>query len=127
MRGIGRSISGWDMKLSAMSAQNPSGNAPGRITTHFVILSSILRGSRMKVGKTTRLRSAPGRSCEMMCERTERVISVLSGFAIIEACWIVLLTIALVGLHDLGVILDIAASSVVGGGPGTCGLRKPVG
>lgn len=37
-----------------------------RITAYFVILSSILRGSRMKVGKTTRLRSAPGRSCEMI-------------------------------------------------------------
>lgn len=40
--------------------------------TDFVILSSMLRGSRMKVGRTTRLRSAPGRSCEMMWERTAR-------------------------------------------------------
>lgn len=38
--------------------------------THFVILSSIDLGSRMKVGKVTLLKSAPGRSCEMMCERT---------------------------------------------------------
>ena len=38
--------------------------------SHFVILSSMLRGSRIKVGKTTRLRSAPGLSWEMMWERT---------------------------------------------------------
>lgn len=44
----------------------------GVFATHFVILSSMLRGSRMKVGRTTRLRSAPGRSWEMMCERTGR-------------------------------------------------------
>jgi hypothetical protein len=28
------------------------------------------RGSRMKVGRVTLLRSAPGRSCDMMCMRT---------------------------------------------------------
>ena len=38
--------------------------------TNFVILSSIDLGSKMKVGRTTRLRSAPGRSWEMMWERT---------------------------------------------------------
>lgn len=37
---------------------------------YFVILSSIDLGSRMNVGSTTLLRSAPGRSCEIMCERT---------------------------------------------------------
>ena len=42
------------------------------LSTYFVILSSILRGSRMNVGRTTRLRSAPGRSWEMMCMRTRR-------------------------------------------------------
>ena len=35
--------------------------------------SNIDRGSRIKVGSTTRLRSAPGRSWEMICDRTERV------------------------------------------------------
>ena len=40
-------------------------------TTYLVIRSSIERGSRMNVGKTTRLKSAPGRSCEMMWDRTE--------------------------------------------------------
>jgi len=43
--------------------------------SHFVILSSILLGSRIKVGRTTRLRSAPGRNCEMICERTARHVS----------------------------------------------------
>lgn len=43
-----------------------------RTESHFVILSSMLLGSRIKVGKTTRLRSAPGRSWEMMWERTAR-------------------------------------------------------
>jgi hypothetical protein len=33
---------------------------------YLVILSSMLRGSRMNVGSTTLLKSAPGRSCEMM-------------------------------------------------------------
>lgn len=37
---------------------------------YFVIRSSIDRGSRMKVGRTTLLRSAPGLSCDMMWERT---------------------------------------------------------
>jgi hypothetical protein len=37
---------------------------------HFVMRSSILRGSRIKVGRTTRLRSAPGRSWEIIWERT---------------------------------------------------------
>lgn len=35
-----------------------------------MILSSIDRGSRMKVGSVIRLRSAPGRSCDMICEST---------------------------------------------------------
>lgn len=39
-------------------------------STHFVMRSSIDRGSRMKVGSVTRLRSAPGRSCDMMCVST---------------------------------------------------------
>ena len=37
---------------------------------YFVILSSIDLGSKMKVGRTTLLKSAPGRSCEMIWERT---------------------------------------------------------
>jgi hypothetical protein len=45
-------------------------------SSHFVMRSSIDRGSRMKVGRVTRLRSAPGRSCEMMCESTVRERSV---------------------------------------------------
>lgn len=42
------------------------------VGAHLVIRSSIDRGSRIKVGNTTRLRSAPGRSWEMMCVRTVR-------------------------------------------------------
>lgn len=38
--------------------------------TYLVIRSSMDRGSRMNVGSTTRLKSAPGRNCEMICERT---------------------------------------------------------
>lgn len=41
--------------------------------TDLVILSSMDRGSRMKVGRTTRLKSAPGRNWEMMCESTRTV------------------------------------------------------
>lgn len=42
---------------------------------YFVIRSNMLRGSRMKVGKTTLLRSAPGLSCEMICDRTGDKVS----------------------------------------------------
>lgn len=38
--------------------------------TYLVIRSNILRGSSMKVGSTTLLRSAPGRRFAMMCEST---------------------------------------------------------
>lgn len=37
---------------------------------YFVMRSSMLRGSRIKVGRVTLLRSAPGLSCEMMCPST---------------------------------------------------------
>jgi hypothetical protein len=46
------------------------GKSPRSCDAYFVILSSILRGSKMKVGSTTLLRSAPGRSWEMMCDST---------------------------------------------------------
>lgn len=42
-------------------------------SSYFVIRSSMLRGSRMNVGRTTRLRSAPGRSCEMICMSTVEI------------------------------------------------------
>lgn len=38
--------------------------------TYFVIRSNIDRGSKMNVGSVTLLRSAPGRSCDMICDRT---------------------------------------------------------
>lgn len=47
----------------------------GKQATNLVILSNMLRGSRMKVGRTTLLRSAPGRSWEMMCIRTTLAFS----------------------------------------------------
>ena len=37
---------------------------------YFVILSSIDLGSRMKVGRVTLLKSAPGRNWEMMWDST---------------------------------------------------------
>jgi hypothetical protein len=46
------------------------GMGPRSYDAYFVILSSILRGSKMKVGSTTLLRSAPGRSWEMICDST---------------------------------------------------------
>lgn len=42
---------------------------------YFVIRSNMLRGSRMKVGKTTLLRSAPGLSWEMICDKTDDKVS----------------------------------------------------
>lgn len=42
---------------------------------YFVILSSIDLGSRMKVGKVTLLKSAPGRSWEMMWDKTVGEVS----------------------------------------------------
>lgn len=66
----------WQQRLrvchEAINHQNAvySRHLFGCLITHLVILSSILLGSNMKVGRTTRLRSAPGRSCEMICEST---------------------------------------------------------
>ena len=40
------------------------------LPSYFVILSSIDRGSKIKVGSTTLLKSAPGRNWEIMCDRT---------------------------------------------------------
>lgn len=52
-----------------LSARARQRMAPEKLS-HLVMRSSIDRGSRMKVGSVTRLRSAPGRSCDMMCEST---------------------------------------------------------
>lgn len=75
------------------------------VAAHLVILSSMLRGSRMKVGNTTRLKSAPGRSCEMIWDKTgsNRRQRKPSGWRP-GACFG--LTIALIGLYNLSV--DIA-------------------
>lgn len=44
-----------------------------------MIRSSIERGSRMNVGSVIRLRSAPGRNCEIMCDKTTTMRK-LSGY-----------------------------------------------
>jgi hypothetical protein len=71
MVGIGNKVSACAIKLHVLSAQlslRPSEYS----RSYFVILSSIDRSSRMKVGRVILDRSAPGRSCDMMCERTAR-------------------------------------------------------
>lgn len=69
MSGMGNNVSGCAMKLanSPISYELVLGYLD---VAHFVILSSIDLGSKMNVGRTTLLRSAPGRSCEMIWERT---------------------------------------------------------
>lgn len=56
------------IKLHAQSGLSTASRRPR--TSYFVILSSIDRSSRMKVGRVILERSAPGRNCDMMCERT---------------------------------------------------------
>lgn len=68
--GIGSSVSGCAMKLLIRHCQLDLKCLFRFRLAHFVILSSIDRGSRMNVGRVTRLRSAPGRNREMMCEST---------------------------------------------------------
>lgn len=74
-KSLGRIVDGGNMQEHlgvAHEAATGSARLPSKQSskTYFVILSSMLRGSRINVGKTTRLRSAPGRNCEMMCVRT---------------------------------------------------------
>jgi hypothetical protein len=66
MVAMGSSVSGCAMKL--IEGQTPPSRSMS--VTHFVILSSIDRSSRMKVGRVILDRSAPGRSWEMMWEST---------------------------------------------------------
>ena len=93
--------------------------------------SSMLRGSRMKVGKTTRLRSAPGLSCDIMCMSTVSGVSVNLA-AVVDTMNIAggvitkrqeAHTIALLGLDDGAVILHLANTSV-GGRGGTCSAMR---
>lgn len=56
--------------ILSLSLKAGTGRFGSRGEADLVILSSMLRGSRMKVGRVTRLKSAPGRSWEMMCVRT---------------------------------------------------------
>ena len=66
---MGRRVSGWAMKLKTRWIRGHR-KITHVVGAHLVIRSSMDRGSRIKVGSTTRLRSAPGRSWEMMCVRT---------------------------------------------------------
>jgi hypothetical protein len=77
-----------------------------------VILSSILLGSRIKVGSTTRLRSAPGRSWEMMCERTAHYYQYLYSSSLIDA-----LTISLLRLYNSCLLFGSVRLRLVMGGP----------
>lgn len=66
--------------IQSVPSQVIVGPAPDKLRkgrTYLVMRSSIDLGSRIKVGRTTRLKSAPGRSCEMICERT--VLPMLVG------------------------------------------------
>jgi hypothetical protein len=94
--------------------------------TDFVIRSNMERGSRMKVGNVTRLRSAPGRSCDMMCESTaqESHVSQLSRARRVEA-WGVH-TAALLRVHDGLVFFGnvIAAGLVHRGSSAACRINR---
>jgi hypothetical protein len=72
--------------------------------SYFVILSNMDLGSSIKVGKTTLLKSAPGRSCDMIWDSTSGgniTVSITSGGIIELGCQAVAteLTIALIWLH----------------------------
>lgn len=72
----------------------------------------------MKVGKTTRLRSAPGRSWEMMWERTKVIMgntqvlatTFIETFHTAPIAKSMKLTVALIGLHDLSIIICVNAA-----------------
>ena len=65
----GSNVSGVCIKLvrSALDVPNHPMNS---FTTHLVIRSNMDFGSRIKVGRVILLRSAPGRSCDIIDSRT---------------------------------------------------------
>jgi hypothetical protein len=67
MAGMDNRCSGWAMKLRHTLA-----GAWQLEQSYFVMRSNIDRGSRINVGSVTRLRSAPGRSCDIRCMTTGR-------------------------------------------------------
>lgn len=68
---------------------------------YFVIRSSIDRGSRINVGRVTLLKSAPGRSWDMMCDKTFRAITVSwKKIFHLKVLAGLLLTIALIRLYN---------------------------
>jgi hypothetical protein len=107
--------------ISNRQHSDPLGSFGSKVT-HFVILSSIDRGSRMKVGRVTRLRSAPGRSCEIICMSTfgEFQVSYIPQYRFPSpryANWFVQTrTAALLRVYDCLVLpCDFIASGLVGG------------
>ncbi len=73
---------------------------------YFVILSSILLGSRINVGNTTLLKSAPGRSCEMICDKT----AADHQLRVFPRSLLGVRTIALIGLDNCGVVVGTAGT-----------------
>lgn len=80
---------------------------------YLVIRSSILRGSRMKVGRTTRLRSAPGRRLDMICMSTRKHrLGLLDHLELRNRPR----TIALFGLDYEGIIFNSVGLGPIAGG-----------
>jgi len=61
------------VRTSAASLKQP------KYKMYFVMRSNMLLGSRIKVGRVIRLRSAPGRSCEIIDISTDSQVSSSSG------------------------------------------------
>lgn len=56
--------------LASMGQCSTAETVKETVGSYLVIRSSMLRGSKMKVGSTTLLKSAPGRSCDIMWDKT---------------------------------------------------------
>ena len=117
MVGIGRSVSGWAMKLSSSHQFSALPPLLACHNTHFVILSNIDLGSSIKVGSVTLLRSAPGRNCDMIWDRT----------ALIAVSWIakrhctsLRLTIPLIGLNYCLILAPCRIRSALIAGASAC-------
>jgi hypothetical protein len=113
-------------RTGAWRGRGTGGRGAGRRgKTDLVILSNMLRGSRMKVGRVTLLRSAPGRSWEMIWVRTFwrwsqwRCEAMRRGDGA-EAHGDERLTIALVGLNNKGVVI-LMVFGIGGACAGWCG------
>ncbi len=88
-------------------------------TAYFVILSNMLLGSKMNVGNTTRLKSAPGLSWEMICERTVQFHQQAPSH--LESVYP---TIALIGLYDRCLVLRAIRSCFIYRRPVACRFAR---